>query len=84
MVFEYITKTEAQEKSGIKKLDGRRKYFIWEGEVCIDKKYTHPCSGCACNCCHTRGAGCFECGFTGKRVGSVPVPIKYLNTNQGE
>ena len=48
MAFEYITKAEAEEKSGVK-CDGRKKYFIWGGIVCTDEKFSHPCSGCTCD-----------------------------------
>ena len=77
---EFIGKAEAEQRSGVK-LDGRRKYFIWEGLVCVEEKYTQPCSGCSCDseypcsCCVKRGHGCEECGYTGKRRNSFPCPV---------
>lgn len=85
-----ITKQEAEKISGIK-LDGRRKYYLYEGEVFINEKFTRSCTGCyeggeynglAHNYpwdekaqCRV-GSGCEECGYTGKRVEHYPVPVK--------
>ena len=49
------------------KLDRRHKWREFQGEVIYDYKYTTSCSGCD-------GCGCFECGYTGKRVSYCPVP----------
>lgn len=79
MALDYITKQDAEEKSGMK-LDGRKRYFVWNGEVCTSEKYTSVCSGCSPDCEYTSvsvGAGCFECGYTGKRRQSCPMPVKY-------
>ena len=66
-----LTKQKAEELSGVN-LDGRRKYFIWsyndEDVVCTVGKLTITCSGCD-------GAGCLECGFTGKRRSTFPCPV---------
>lgn len=78
MALDYITKKEAEEKSGMK-LDGRKKYFIWHGEVCTSQGYASACSGCSPDCEYTavaKGAGCHECGYTGKRRQSYPMPVK--------
>jgi len=61
------------------KLDRRHKWHEWMGELIYDHKYTHPCSGCRCDCsdgygCNHGNSGCHECGYTGKRIGYVPVP----------
>jgi hypothetical protein len=62
------------------KLDRRRKYFVWCGELIYAHKYTAPCSGCSCDCsdghgCNHKNSGCEECGYTGKRKSSVPIPV---------
>lgn len=62
-------------------LDKRVKYFEWTGYLCYSAKYTHPCSGCSCDCsdgygCNHGNSGCRECGYTGKRRGSVPVAVE--------
>lgn len=68
------------EKIAAKRLDRRRKWFVWHGEVCFESKWTEPCSGCSCDteypcsCCTKAGGGCQECGYTGKRVQSFPTP----------
>lgn len=76
------------------RLDRRRKYFLWEDQVCIDGKCTSPCSGCfesgeyggmehlydydqKAQC--RKGAGCSECGYTGKRITHFPYPASMLS-----
>jgi len=84
MSLEYITKAEAEEKSGIN-LDGRRKYFMWNDEVCIEEKFTSICSGCADDdeySYQSRGSGCQECGYHGVRRDSSPLPVKFLKTKE--
>lgn len=60
------------EKIAKKRLDHRRNYAIINGQVCVFEQFTRPCSGCSCDgeypcsCCNERGAGCEECGYTGK------------------
>lgn len=61
------------------KLDRRRKWFEWSGELVYNHAYTAPCSGCSCDCsdgypCSHGNSGCHECGYTGKRRDGVPVP----------
>lgn len=77
--MQYFTIEEAEKIAG-DRLDRRYKWFLWDGEVCYDGKFTRPCSGCSCgceygcSCCNERGAGCVECGYTGKRRDSFPIP----------
>lgn len=64
-----------------KRLDRRRKYFIWDGDVCYEAKFTTVCSGCASDDPYTneeKGCGCQECGYTGKRRDSIPYPVKMI------
>lgn len=66
------------------KLDRRRKYFEWSGDLVFNAWYTSPCSGCSCDCsdgygCSHGNAGCSECGYTGKRRGAYPQPIFHPN-----
>lgn len=63
------------------KLDRRKLYAESWGLLCTDEKVTLPCTGCSCDseypcsCCGKRGAGCEECGYTGKRVTHFPAPV---------
>lgn len=71
-----MTIKEAVEKY---KLDRRRRWFAFSGNVVYNYKFTHPCSGCSCDCsdgygCSHGNAGCRECGYTGKVRDGVPVP----------
>jgi len=49
------------------KLDKRRKWWEFQGEVIRDEKITMYCSGCD-------GGGCDECGYCGKRITYFPIP----------
>jgi len=79
------------------KFDGRRNYKVIDGRLCEIYSFTHSCSGCyetidghpAGNYpwddkskCYI-GAGCFECGYTGKRICCfwAPVPFKKRRIN---
>jgi hypothetical protein len=76
MAIHYIGKREAEKLSGLK-LDGRRKYFLWDGLVSFSAKFTTVCSGCSDDSEYSSsniGHGCSECGYTGKRVMSFPCP----------
>ena len=93
--MDFLTKSEAEKKAGIK-LDGRRRYFVWEGLVCTKEKFTASCSGCfeygeygglahlyewdSKAKCHI-GSGCDECGYTGKRINSYPCPVNPEQVN---
>lgn len=61
------------------KLDKRRKWFSFAGTVVYDYKYSTICSGCCedgeTRTNNNRGSGCSECGYTGRRRDSVPVPV---------
>lgn len=61
--------SSVEEAVRLLKLDKRRKWFEWRGDLVYDMKYTAPnsCTGCD-------GGGCRECGGTGKRVSHVPIP----------
>ena len=65
------------------KLDKRKNYAIIDEEVCELCEWTQPCSGCSCDgdypcsCCNERGAGCEECGYTGKRKMRVWLPLRF-------
>lgn len=75
--LDYITKAEAEKKSELK-LDGRRRYFMWDGIVCVNETFTTACSGCSDDseyACPSIGMGCHECGGTGKRRSSFPCPV---------
>lgn len=79
-MFDEITHVEAEAVAG-RRLDRRRKYALLDGEVCERSSYTSPCSGCSCNCsdgypCGHEPAGCFECGYTGKRRWRDWVPVE--------
>ncbi len=69
------------------KLDRRRKWFAFCGNVVYDFKYTAPCSGCSCDCadgyggCNHGAGGCDECGYKGKVRCSCPVPAMDMNGN---
>lgn len=64
-----------------RKLDRRKNYAIIDSEVCELAEWTQPCSGCSCDgeypctCCQEKGAGCYECGYTGKRRERHWVPL---------
>jgi len=76
MALDYISKQEAEKLAKVK-LDGRRRYFMWDGVVCFESKFTHACSGCSDDSEYSSariGSGCSECGYTGKRVNSFPCP----------
>ena len=81
MAIDHLTKQQAEELSGLP-LDGRRKYFIWNGEVCVNENRTVGCSGCLPDDEYSDariGSGCSECGYTGKRRTSYPLPVKYID-----
>jgi hypothetical protein len=84
---------EAEKLAG-RRLDRRRKYYLVDETVIVSAaSYTTTCSGCfeggdymgnahnytwdSKSQCHI-GAGCDECGYTGKRVETVLVPIDHL------
>lgn len=64
------------------KLDRRRKWYHWLGNIVYTHWYTAPCSGCSCDCsdgygCSHGNGGCHECGYTGKRRDAVPIPAMW-------
>lgn len=87
MALDYISKEEAEKIVGFK-LDGRRKYFMWSGDVCYDEKTLISCSGCTEYSegylvsgiwdekrKMIKGCGCPECGYTGVRIEHFPCPV---------
>jgi hypothetical protein len=71
-----------------KRLDRRRKYAVIDGEVCLAASYVDTCTGCyessdgypAGDYLRDKngvvlGAGCSECGYTGKRTHTFWHPI---------
>lgn len=61
------------------KLDRRRKWFAFGGDVVRNEDITMPCSGCSCDCsdghgCSHGNSGCHECGYNGKVRSGFPVP----------
>ena len=71
------------------KLDGRRRHVMHLGELCVVVRFTRECSGCFeggdyMGMAHLYpydkkarcyvGAGCEECGYTGKRRQEDVVP----------
>jgi hypothetical protein len=60
------------------KLDRRRKWYEFYGELIYNHKYAYPCTGCTdtkeMQPLPERGSGCHECGYKGRRIGYVPVP----------
>lgn len=82
--YEYASKLAGR------KLDKRKCYAVIDGQVCEWAKWTTNCSGCcelgeygSGSQYYDRdpkhgcliGAGCEECGYTGKRIESCWVPI---------
>ncbi len=63
------------------KLDRRKVYTLGhDGELATEEWFTGACSGCSCDCgegygCSHGGAGCDECGYTGKVKQYFPLPI---------
>lgn len=79
-----LTIAEAEEIAG-ERLDRRRKYATADDGKPDDDgfvlfslgSWTSPCSGCADEDVYSnadRGAGCPECGYTGKRRNSMWLP----------
>lgn len=58
------------------RLDRRKNYAIINGEVCEATSWTQECSGC-------NGAGCDECGHTGRRRQSHWVPVSRDRVDSG-
>lgn len=72
-----ITWREAERRVG-RKLNRRRTYAIVGDDVCEIATWTSACSGCSEGrdyAVDEIGAGCTECGFTGKRRTSMWVPV---------
>lgn len=70
--------------------DRRRNYMVIDGVVHQMAAYTTPCSGCKCDgeypctCCRVAGAGCHECGYTGKRRVEYWVPVETMEATDGD
>ena len=87
----FLNIKEAEKLAGVR-LDRRRKYFVYQDNVCFLGWYTTSCSGCfeggeygglahnypwdaKAGC--SVGGGCDECGYTGKRRLSFPIPHNF-------
>lgn len=68
-----ITFNSVDEAIKLLKLDRRRKWFEFQGEVVHHHSYTITCTGCD-------GGGCHECGYHGKSVSGCPIPAIHPNT----
>ena len=72
------TWVEAERVSG-KRLDRRCTYTIVDGKVYQNVQFSEPCSGCTevpeFTSGPERGAGCEECGYTGRRKRCEGVPV---------
>jgi hypothetical protein len=71
---------QAEEQAGVR-LDRRRNYFMTTKAVFVLVTETMACSGCSCDCgdmygCNHGASGCRECGYTGKRRETHPVPLE--------
>jgi len=71
------------------KLDRRKSYAIIEEEVCELISWSQCCSGCSyggeeAGSILPRGAGCDECGYTGRRRLSQWIPIPLTGAKGGE
>lgn len=62
------------DKIAKQRLDRRRNYTIISGQVCSLIQWSGHCSGCSDDFCGDRGAGCRECGFTGRRKSGYWMP----------
>lgn len=61
------------------RLDRRKNYAIIEGDVCEEVRWSLHCSGCtetpeSTSPAH-RGAGCHECGYTGRTREAMFLPL---------
>lgn len=65
--------SSVEEAVKLLKLDRRRKWWEFQGEVIRDEKITMECSGCD-------GGGCHECGYCGKRITYFPIPAIHPST----
>lgn len=66
-------------------LDRRHKYFIYDGLICYDGKFTQACSGCSDDreyVTSEQGSGCNWCGYTGKGIQHFPIPVCDLKGNK--
>ena len=70
-----------------RRLDRRKNYAIISGKVCEAASWTRDCSGCTD--VGEYGAkygphGCSECGYSGKRIESVWLPLPAQSPETGE
>jgi hypothetical protein len=68
---------EAAERIAGVRLDRRRNYAIIDGEVCDSGSWSVACSGCHEGYGNeaSKGHGCRECGYTGRRRESMWLPL---------
>ena len=69
---------EADEKIAGRKRDRRKNYAIIGGQVAESCTWSQACSGCyeGLDSISATGAGCDECGYTGRRRLGQWVPIE--------
>jgi hypothetical protein len=77
----YISKSKAEKLSGFR-LDGRFKYFLWNGEVCINESASVICGGCSESGGDNKGVGCIECGYHGVSRISYPLPVEFSSAKR--
>lgn len=85
-----VTIEQAEAFAG-KRLDRRHRYAILPGlngadELHAAASWTHVCSGCAYDdggyVTPSRGMGCEECGYTGKRRQSQWLPASWIEVEK--
>ncbi|MDQ0505964.1 hypothetical protein [Xanthobacter agilis] len=60
-----------------RRLDRRRVYAVIDGDVCELVMWSARCSGCSSDDPYeARGAGCRECGWTGRRRNAQFIPVR--------
>lgn len=73
------TTWEAADALAGRRLDRRRNYAIIDGEVCESAMWSQCCSVCCDDReghVSERGAGCHECGYTGRVRSGMWIPIR--------
>lgn len=75
---------QAEQLAG-RRLDRRRNYAIFDGEVRESVSWSQACSGCyeGWESAHSKGHGCSECGYTGRRKCGHWVPLAASNSAEG-
>lgn len=68
---------DAADRLAGRRLDRRKNYAIVDGTVNEQAGWSEACSGCyeGWDSFHSKGTGCSECGFTGRRRHRCWVPL---------